>query len=74
MPAIEKALSELGGRIIKRETIEGKTVLSAELSSNQVRRLLDRLRDLGELKGGTADSAAEEGATEMIRIEALRAQ
>jgi len=74
VPAIEKALSQLGGRIIKMETTEGKIVLSAELSSNQVRRLLDRLRDLGELKGGTADSAAEEGATETIRIEALRAQ
>jgi len=73
-PEIEKALSQLGGRIIKMETIEGKIVLSAELSSNQVRKLLDRLRDLGELKGGTVDSAAEEGATEMIRIEALRAQ
>ena len=73
-PEIEKALSQLGGKIIKMETIEGKIVLSAELSSNQVRRLLDRLRDLGELKGGTVDSAAEEGATKMIRIEVLRAQ
>ena len=71
---IEKALAELGGRIIKTESLERKELLTVELSSGQREALLDKLKVLGEVKGGKGETEVNEGGTELIGIEIMRIQ
>jgi nitrate reductase NapAB chaperone NapD len=71
---IEKALAELGGRIIKVEPLESKILLTAELSSNRLETLLNKLKSLGEVKGGVAGLEAKEGAITVVGIEILGAR
>ena len=66
---IEKAVAELGGRMIKTEPEENKILLTAELSSGQHEALLNKLKVLGEIKGGESETKAKEGGVEIIRIE-----
>jgi hypothetical protein len=66
---IEKALAELGGRVIKVEPSGNEISLTAELSSNQREALLNKLKVLGEVKGGVAEFDAKQGPTMVVRIE-----
>ena len=66
---IEKRIAELGGKVLGKESVENKTVLTAELSFDQWKILLNQLKSLGEVKGKTADFEAQEGTVQVIRIE-----
>ncbi len=71
---IEKAVAKLGGRIIKTESLERKELLTVELSSGQREALLNKLKVLGEVKGGKGETEVKEGGTELIGIEIMRIQ
>jgi hypothetical protein len=66
---IEKAIAKLGGRVLGKESVENKTVLTAELSFDRLEALLSKLKSVGEVKGKTADFEAQEGTVQVIRIE-----
>ena len=66
---IEKAVAELGGRVIKVEPLGNKISLAAELSANRLETLLNKLKSLGEVKGEVAGFEAKEGGVQIITIE-----
>jgi len=47
---IEEALQQLGGRIIKAESLGNKAVINAEIDSRQVRELFNQLNIIGEVQ------------------------
>ena len=65
---IEKALMQLGGKIIKTEYLEQRNVVVAELNSKKVKELFEKLRPIGKLKDKALALEAREGDIE-IRIE-----
>jgi hypothetical protein len=66
---IERALAELGGRVIRMEPTEEGFRLVVELIANQVPALQNRLRSFGAVKETAAESDVSEGGTENIRLE-----
>ena len=71
---IEKAIADLGGKILQEEHQENKTTVVAELSSDQLDALFSKLKPMGEVKGKAADFEAKEGGTEIVRVEIFRIQ
>jgi len=69
---IEKALAELGGRVVKAEALTNGISLTAELSTDRLETLLNKLKALGEVKGEAAVPEAKQGPTTVVRIEILR--
>jgi hypothetical protein len=62
---IERALEQVGGHIIKRESFENRDLIVAELDSKKVEELLERLGPIGELHDKAAASEVQEGAVEI---------
>jgi hypothetical protein len=69
---IEKAVAELGGRVIKVEPLGNKISLAAELSANRLETLLNKLKSLGEVKGEVAGLEARQCVTTVVRIEIVQ--
>ena len=66
---IEKAFSQLGGKVIKTESFENKEVMTAELNSNNLKELFEKLKRIGEIKEKDMVLEFLEGdATIMIEI------
>jgi hypothetical protein len=68
---IEKALVQLGGKIIKKEDFQDKSLITAELDSERVEKLSEKLRSIGELKEKAPAYEAREG-TVNIRIKIVK--
>jgi len=58
---IEKAFTQLGGKIIKKESIERKAVITAEIDSKNMNELFEKLKHIGEVKEKEAALEAPEG-------------
>jgi hypothetical protein len=58
---IEKALTQLGGKIIKTESFDDKHVITAELDSKNMKDLFEKLKLIGEVKGKETDFKVLEG-------------
>ena len=70
---IEKALVQLGGKIIKKEHSQDKSLITAELDSERVEKLSEKLRSIGELKEKAPAYEAREGTMKVnIRIEIIK--
>ena len=65
---IEKALMQLGGKIIETKHFEQRNIIAAVLDSQKVKDLFERLKVLGEVKEKALTFEAREGDIE-IRIE-----
>lgn len=65
---IEKHVKELGGKITKTEYSENKNVLIAEIVSNKLKELFEKLKLIGEVNEKEVELKASEGSIE-IRIE-----
>jgi hypothetical protein len=61
----------LKGKIIKRVSFENRDLIVAELDSEKVEELLERLRPIGELHDKALALQAREGTVE-IAIEILK--
>jgi hypothetical protein len=48
---IEKAFTQLGGKIIKTGSFDNKQVITAELDSKHIKDLFEKLKLIGEVKG-----------------------
>jgi uncharacterized protein YoxC len=68
---IEKDFSQLGGRIIKTESFENKDIITAELNSNKLKELFEKLNRLGEIKEKETDLKVLEGDVS-ITIEIIK--
>jgi hypothetical protein len=68
---IESAFEQLGGQIIKRVSFENRDLIVAQLDSENVEELLERLRPIGELKEKASPYEAREGKVN-VRIEIVR--
>jgi hypothetical protein len=66
----EKALTELGGRVIKTESFEGKNIIAAEIDSKKLSELIEKLNPIGLVKKETI-SETEEGNIK-IKIEIVK--
>ncbi len=66
---IEKLLEEEGAHRVKRESREGREFISAEMQGDQVKALLQKLREVGDTTGPTSD--IQTGETVAIRIDLL---
>ncbi|MBW2038112.1 MAG: DUF2275 domain-containing protein [Deltaproteobacteria bacterium] len=68
---IEEVLMQLGGKIIRTESLENKIVIAAELDSQKVNELLEKLKAIGEVKEKGMALEVWEGEVE-IRIELVK--
>ena len=68
---IEKAFTQLGGRIIKTESLENKEIVTAELDSKKLKELFERLNRIGEIKENETDLKVLEGDVS-ITIEIIK--
>jgi len=68
---IEKVIASLGGRITKRESVEGKNVFVAELASRKSSELISALRRIGEVEENWTVSRDSEGVIQ-VRIEVVK--
>ena len=68
---IEKAFTQLGGRIIKTESFENKEVVTTQLDSKKLKELFERLKRIGEVKEKEADLKVLEGDVS-ITIEIIK--
>ncbi len=68
---VEKAVTRLGGKIIKTEALENKNTLTAELDAEKIKELSGRLKALGEIKEKETALETQEGKLE-IRIEIIK--
>jgi hypothetical protein len=66
---IEKLLEEEGAHRVTRESREGRESISAEMQGDQVKALLQKLREVGDTVGTTSEIQA--GETVAIRIDLL---
>jgi hypothetical protein len=67
---IENIVTQLRGKIIKTESLEGKKVITVECYSEKINELLERLRLVGKVKEGGIDLKALKGVVK-IRIEIM---
>jgi hypothetical protein len=65
---IEKAVTQLGGRIIAKEPFENKRTVTAAIDSNKVKKLMERLKPAGDVKEKETPFVSRDGGIE-IRIE-----
>jgi len=70
---IEEAFIRFGGKIIKKEYFVQKNVIVAELDSEKVKELLERLKRVGEVRQKALALEPREGNIE-IRIEIVKKQ
>ena len=68
---IEEALLQLNGKIVKREHVENRDFLTAELDSQKLKELYEKLQLIGEVEEKEVDFEAWEGDRE-ITIEILK--
>ena len=68
---IEKALVQLGGKIIKKEDFQDKSLITAELDSERVEKLCEKLRLIGELEDKGLAFEGREGKVK-ISIEIVK--
>jgi hypothetical protein len=68
---IEKAFVQLGGNIIRKESVERRKIIVAELEAKKLRDLFEKLKVLGEVKEKELILDAREGDIE-IRIEVAK--
>ena len=67
---IEEAVTRLGGKIIKKESLENAQILSAEVEAKKMDELLATLTHLGEIKDKVLPAGETEGSR-MITIKIL---
>jgi hypothetical protein len=67
---IEKALIQVGGKIIKREALENKKIFTATIGANRLKELTERLKTMGDIKE-TRPSAMADNIID-IRIELIQ--
>ncbi len=68
---IETALTQLGGKIIKKEFFENKEILTAEITSQKLTELIARLKSIGDVKDKEIDIHALEVHVEIV-IEVMK--
>jgi len=68
---IEKVLMQLNGKIIKTESFDNRDIISAELDSKQVEKLMEKLKLIGEVKEKEVAFETREGYIE-IKIEMVK--
>ncbi|UCD71426.1 MAG: DUF2275 domain-containing protein [Syntrophobacterales bacterium] len=62
---IEKAFIQLGGKIIKREYFENKSLIAGELDRKKMKEFFDKLELVGEIEERTVALEAREGSIEI---------
>jgi len=62
---IEEALLQLNGRIVKREHVENRNFLTAELDSQNMKELYENLKLIGDIEEKEVDFEAWEGGREI---------
>ncbi len=67
---VEKALTELGGKVTKTESFENKNIIAAEIDSKKLNELIEKLNPIGQVKKEII-SEAEEGSIK-IKIEIVK--
>jgi len=67
---VETFLGQAGARNIKKESLEGREVLTAELKAESVREFLDKLKVVGEMKEEPVSPDIAEGNIP-IRVEII---
>jgi hypothetical protein len=65
---IEKALTQLKGKIIKTKSLENKDIITAKLNSQKIKELIEKLKLVGEIEEKEVGLEGLEGNIE-IRIE-----
>lgn len=65
---VERHISELGGKIAKKESYENKYILTAEIDSEKLKGFFERLKSVGQMKEKDIDFEGAKGEVE-IRIE-----
>jgi hypothetical protein len=65
---IEKAVTQLGGKIIAKEPFENTRTVTAAIDSNKVKKLMERLKPAGDVKEKETPFVSRDGGIE-IRIE-----
>jgi len=68
---IEKALVQLGGKIIKKEHVQDRSLITAELDSEKVEKLCEKLRSIGKLEDRGLAFEGREGKVK-ISIEIVK--
>jgi hypothetical protein len=68
---IEKALVQLGGKIMKREHFQDRSLITAELDSERVEKLCEKLRLIGKLEDKGLAFEGHEGKVK-INIEIVK--
>lgn len=68
---IEEALVQLGGRIIKKEHSQDRSLITAELDSERVEKLCEKLRSIGKLEDKGLAFEGREGKVK-INIEIVK--
>ncbi len=66
---IEKTITALGGKIIERESVEGKKTVVIEVNSNGFNELLEKLKSIGEVKEETKMRKLE--GAQRVKIEVV---
>jgi len=67
---IERHISELGGKVVKKESYENKDILTAEIDSGKLKELYERLKSVGQVKEKDIDFEGAKGEVG-IRIEII---
>lgn len=67
---IEKHISELGGKVVKKESYENKNVLTAEMDSEELKEFFERLKSVGQVKEKDIGFEGEKEKV-VIKIEVL---
>lgn len=65
---IEKAFTQLGGKVIETEDFEQRNVIFAELDSKKIKELFSKLKLIGEVRERALPSEARKGTIE-VRME-----
>jgi hypothetical protein len=66
----ERHISELGGRVVKKESYENKHILTAEMDSEKLKEFFERLKSVGNVKEKNVGFEGEKGKV-VIKIEVL---
>jgi|MudIll2142460700_1097286.scaffolds.fasta_scaffold01367_8 hypothetical protein len=68
---IERHISELGGRVVKKESYESKDILTVEIDSDKLKEFFKRLKSVGQVKEKDVDLDGTKGVVG-LRIEIVK--
>jgi hypothetical protein len=68
---IERHISELGSKVVKKEAYENKVILTAEIDSGKLKEFLERLKSVGQVKEKDVDVETMKGELG-VRIEIVK--